>query len=80
MIYATLSADIVKSTSLSTKDTFRLRNYLQLFINKASFENKGVWGRIIKGDELELVATNPNSIILFFRSMGSSDSFIPFSY
>lgn len=63
MIYATLSADIVKSTSLSTKDTFRLRNYLQLFINKASLENKGVWGRIIKGDELELVATNPNSIL-----------------
>lgn len=63
MIYATLSADIVKSTSFSAKDTFRLRNYLQSFIDNNLGENTSSWGRIVKGDGLELVETNPNDIL-----------------
>lgn len=63
MEYATLSADIVKSTSLSTNDTIRLKNYLQSFIDNLSQEDDNTWGRIVKGDGLELVVANPNAIL-----------------
>lgn len=63
MIYATLSADVVKSTSLSAEDTFRLKDYLQSFIETLSKEGRNSWGRIVKGDGLELVETSPNEIL-----------------
>lgn len=63
MRYATLSADIVRSTSLSTDDTIRLKNFLQQFLNHISSSYKGTWGRIIKGDGLELVTEMPNDIL-----------------
>lgn len=65
MVYATLSADIVKSTSFSANDTFRLRKYLQSFIDNNLAKGTDRWGRIIKGDGLELVETNPNNILRF---------------
>lgn len=63
MLYGTLSADIVKSTSLSAKDTFRLKEYLQSFIDNLPADDDYNWGRIVKGDGLELVRTNPNDIL-----------------
>lgn len=63
MIYATLSADVVKSTSLSAEDTFRLKDYLQSFIDTLSMDGENSWGRIVKGDGLELVDTCPNGIL-----------------
>ena len=50
---STISADIVRSTSLKTKDLIELRNELQrLFVR---FEKKyyGFWARIVKGDGIE---------------------------
>jgi len=63
MLYGTLSADIVKSTSLSAEDTFRLKEYLQSFIDELLVDNDCDWGRIVKGDEVELVRTNPNELL-----------------
>lgn len=63
MVYATLSADIVKPTSFSANDTFRLRKYLQSFIDNNLAKGTDCWGRIIKGDGLELVETDPNNIL-----------------
>ena len=63
MEYGTLSADIVKSTSFSANDTVRLKNYLQSFIDNLPQEDDNTWGRIVKGDGLELVLANPNNIL-----------------
>lgn len=54
---ATISADIVQSTSLSTIRIIGLRNrILELF---GDFENDypGFWGRIVRGDCIECVVT-----------------------
>ncbi len=50
---ATISADIVRSTSLSTQDMIKLRNKLHGLFE--DFENKypGFWARIVRGDSIE---------------------------
>lgn len=63
MIYGTLSADIVKSTSFSANDTLRLRKYLQSFIDNQPLNNNGSWGRVVRGDGIELVEVHPNTIL-----------------
>lgn len=63
MIYATLSADIVKSTSFSANDTLRLRKYLQSFIDDPRFNTDGSWGRVVRGDGMEFVEVHPNTIL-----------------
>ena len=52
---ATISADIVRSTSLSTKDLVSLREDLQDFFSDLEKKYIGFWGRIVRGDSIECV-------------------------
>jgi len=51
---ATISADIVNSTSLETKDLIELRKRLQSLFERIETDLvPGFWGRIIRGDTIE---------------------------
>lgn len=50
---ATLSADIVRSTSLRTEDLIELRKRLLGFFDKLGEDYPGFWGRIVRGDSIE---------------------------
>lgn len=52
---ATISADIVKSTSLMHDDYIIMRKKLDNLIRKLEYDNEGFWARIVKGDGLECV-------------------------
>ena len=55
MLKATISADIINSTSLSKDDIVRLNFHLKSFIGIVEHEYHGVWGRIVRGDGIEFV-------------------------
>lgn len=50
---ATLSADIVRSTSLQTEDLIVLRNRLLNLFDELEKDYLGFWARIVKGDGIE---------------------------
>ena len=50
---ATLSADIVRSTSLKTEDLIGLRNKLLNLFDDLGNDFPGFWGRIVRGDSIE---------------------------
>lgn len=50
---ATLSADIVRSTSLTTDDLIDLRNRLLNFFDDLEKDYQGFWARIVRGDSVE---------------------------
>lgn len=50
---ATLSADIVRSTSLRTDDFIKLRNKMLVFLDDLEAEYQGFWARIVRGDGIE---------------------------
>ena len=50
---ATLSVDIVRSTSLRTGDLIDLRNRLLVFFDDLKVDYQGFWARIIRGDSIE---------------------------
>lgn len=50
---ATLSADIVRSTSLQTDDLIELRNRLLNLFDDLEKDYHGFWARIVKGDGIE---------------------------
>ena len=50
---ATISADIVRSTSLATSDLIVLRDGLRKFLRQLEEDYPGFWGRIIRGDSIE---------------------------
>lgn len=52
---ATLSADIVRSTSLKTDDLIDLRNRLLVFFDNLEEDYPGFWARIVRGDSIECV-------------------------
>ena len=52
---ATISADIVRSTSMETADLLELRKGLQGFIDDLERDIPGFWARIVRGDSLECV-------------------------
>lgn len=54
-LYATISADIVESTSLSAEDVVRMKECLEhfVFVMKSLCDN--AWGRVVRGDSLECV-------------------------
>lgn len=55
MFEATISADVINSTSLDKDDTIRLNQHLKYFIELVESEFQGSWGRIVRGDGLEFV-------------------------
>ena len=58
---ATISADIVSSTSLDSKQRLELEEKLTklLSVLKEEFTSSGFFGRLIKGDYIECVLDNP---------------------
>ena len=50
---ATISADIVRSTSLNTNDLIGLRNDLRGLLNNLESDYPGFWARIVRGDSIE---------------------------
>lgn len=50
---ATISADIVRSTSLQTEDLIDLRNRLRGLLNGLERDYSGFWARIVRGDSIE---------------------------
>lgn len=54
-VYATLSADIVDSTSLSAEDTVKLKESLEDFFPVMQLFCDKAWGRVTRGDSMECV-------------------------
>ena len=54
-VYATLSADIVDSTSLSAEDTIKLKESLEGFFPMMKSFCGEAWGRVVRGDSVECV-------------------------
>lgn len=52
---ATISADIVRSTSLRTGDLIKLRNRLRGLLDDLEKDYSGFWARIVRGDSIECV-------------------------
>lgn len=52
---ATISADIVRSTSLTTEDLLKLRNGLRRFFQDMGEVFPDFWARIVRGDSIECV-------------------------
>ena len=52
---ATISADIVRSTSMETADLLKLRQGLQGLIGDLGKDIPGFWARIVRGDSIECV-------------------------
>lgn len=60
VMYATISADIVSSTSLSERDTIELKRYVEEQLRLIEERFVGSWARLIKGDYIECVVRNPS--------------------
>ena len=58
-MYATISADVVSSTSLSKEAMIELNERLRRCLNVLELRYQGFWGRIIKGDTIECIMNNP---------------------
>ena len=54
-VYATLSADIVDSTSLLAEDTVKLKESLEGFFPVMKSFCGEAWGRVVRGDSVECV-------------------------
>lgn len=50
---ATISADIVSSTSLNTRELIELRRRLSEQFERIAEDSPGFWGRIVRGDSIE---------------------------
>lgn len=55
---ATISADIVRSTSLITRDLIELRNKLWVLFEELEKDYYGFWARIVRGDSIECFVPN----------------------
>lgn len=60
---ATISADIVRSTSMKTEDLIVLRNNLQGLFHDFEEDYPGFWARIVRGDSIECVVPNYNDAL-----------------
>lgn len=60
---ATISADIVRSTSMKTEDLIALRNRLQELFHDFEDDYPGFWARIVRGDSIECVVPNYNDVL-----------------
>lgn len=60
---ATISADIVRSTSMNTEDLIVLRNRLRDLFHDLEEDYPGFWARIVRGDSIECVVPNYNDAL-----------------
>ena len=58
-MYATISADVVSSTSLSKEAMIELNERLKKCLSTLELRYQGFWGRIVKGDSIEYVMDFP---------------------
>ena len=60
---ATISADIVRSTSINTEDLIVLRNRMRDLFQDFEEDYPGFWARIVRGDSIECVVPNYNDAL-----------------
>ena len=60
---ATISADIVRSTSMNTEDLIVLRNRLRDLFQDFEEDYPGFWARIVRGDSIECVVPKYNDAL-----------------
>ena len=60
---ATISADIVRSTSMNTEDLIVLRNRLRDLFQDFEADYPGFWARIVRGDSIECVVPDYNDAL-----------------
>lgn len=58
-MYATISADVVSSTSLSKEAMIELNERLKKCLSTLELRYQGFWGHIVKGDSIECVMDFP---------------------
>lgn len=58
-IYASISADVVDSTSLSVKDLKLLHSAIDNVLGQLSAMVAPVWGRVVRGDTIECILNHP---------------------
>ncbi len=64
MVQATISADIVSSTSLSVEELALLQSEIRLFLERLSEKSQGKnWGRLFKGDSVEIFMRDPHEAL-----------------
>ena len=61
--YATISADVVASTSLGKDDLGRLTQQIKETLGQFSNKYDGFWGRLVHGDSIECVMDNPKDAL-----------------
>lgn len=60
---ATISADIVRSTSMNTEDLIVLRNRLRDLFQDFEEDYPGFWARMVRGDSIECVVPDYNDAL-----------------
>lgn len=64
MTQATISADIVSSTALSVEELSLLQSEIRRFLENLSEKSQGKnWGRLFKGDSVEIFLSNPKEAL-----------------
>lgn len=64
MVQATISADIVSSTSLSVEELALLQSEIRRFLESLSEKSQGKnWGRLFKGDSVEIFMYDPHEAL-----------------
>ena len=64
MVQATISADIVSSTSLSVEELTLLQSEIRRFLESLSEKSQGKnWGRLFKGDSVEIFMRDPHEAL-----------------
>lgn len=63
MLFATISADIVSSSSLTRESMIILNESLRKCIEVLETRYSGLWGRIVRGDSIELVMEHPEDAL-----------------
>ena len=64
MLNATISADIVSSTSLSVEELTLLQSEIRHFLDELSENTQGSdWGRLFKGDSVEIFLFDPHKAL-----------------
>lgn len=64
MVQATISADIVSSTSLSVEELTLLQSEIRRFLESLSEKSQGKnWGRLFKGDSVEIFMYDPHEAL-----------------
>lgn len=64
MLRATISADIVSSTSLSVFDLTHLQSVIRQFLDELSVKSQDEdWGRLFKGDSVEIFLKDPHKAL-----------------